>query len=66
MIKINRGGWKTRYGVKQVAKYDSIRRKQKLLVRCKFCDFKRVKRQAVGLWKCGKCDIKYAGDAYEI
>ena len=66
MVKINRGGWSVRYGVKQVAKYDQIRRRQKTMQRCKFCDFKKIKRQSVGIWKCHKCNTIYAGDAYNL
>jgi large subunit ribosomal protein L37Ae len=32
--------------------------------KCPQCGFSRVKRESVGIWKCGKCGFTYTGGAY--
>ncbi len=32
--------------------------------RCPQCGFPRVKRESVGVWRCGKCDYTFTGGAY--
>ena len=32
--------------------------------KCPQCGFVKVKRQSVGVWKCGKCQYTFTGGAY--
>jgi len=32
--------------------------------KCPQCNFPRVKRESVGIWKCRKCGFTYTGGAY--
>ena len=53
-----------RYGRKlreKVGKLDKLRLDSK---DCPYCNYKKVKRVAAGIWYCGKCDFKFAGRAY--
>jgi len=55
-----------RYGRTIRNKLEKIERKQKTLYTCPDCNKKSVKRTAVGIWECTKCDAKFAGKAYEL
>ena len=55
-----------RYGRTIRNKLEKIERKQKTLYICPDCNKKSVKRIAVGIWECIKCDAKFAGKAYEL
>ena len=57
------GRFGTRYGRSvrtKVADIESIQRKKQ---QCPFCG-KTAQRQARGIWKCKKCDKKFAGHVY--
>tara|TARA_Y100000310_G_C20594554_1_gene769827 strand:- start:941 stop:1144 length:204 start_codon:yes stop_codon:yes gene_type:complete len=60
------GRFGVRYGRTPKTKLKKIEAKQKATYTCPHCTYKRVKRVSVGIWKCNKCDIKFAGKAYEI
>jgi len=56
-----------RYGRTVRAKYDKIQSQLKSKKKCPYCNkVGSVKRIAVGIWKCDKCNIKFAGKAYNI
>ena len=55
-----------RYGWTIRNKLEKIERKQKELYTCPECNKKSVKRLAVGIWECTKCQAKMAGKAYEL
>jgi large subunit ribosomal protein L37Ae len=55
-----------RYGRTIRTKLEKIETKQKSLCTCPDCHKKAVKRLAVGIWQCRKCDSKFAGKAYEL
>jgi large subunit ribosomal protein L37Ae len=55
-----------RYGRTVKKKLAIIENKQKALYICPSCRTKAVKRLAVGIWQCKKCNSKMAGKAYEL
>ena len=55
-----------RYGRKPKKKFAQIEAKQRAKHKCPYCNKDAVKRQAMGIWKCGKCEVKFAGKAYTI
>jgi len=54
----------TRYGVGIRKRLLKIEPKQRADQECPFCGFKKVKRDAPGIYVCGKCESKFAGGAY--
>jgi large subunit ribosomal protein L37Ae len=56
----------TRYGRTMKLKYGQIEAEQRKKHKCPYCSHAAVKRQAVGIWKCGKCGVKFTGKAYTI
>jgi large subunit ribosomal protein L37Ae len=58
------GRYGARYGAKLRRRVLDIEKKANEPVRCPSCATKALKRQAVGLWKCNKCDLLFAGGAY--
>jgi large subunit ribosomal protein L37Ae len=53
-----------RYGRKPKKKFGLIEAKQRAKHKCPSCNKVAVKRIAVGIWHCSKCDLKIAGKAY--
>jgi large subunit ribosomal protein L37Ae len=58
------GRFGSRYGAKLRRRVLDIDDRRKEPTRCPACATKALKRQAVGLWKCSKCDLLFAGGAY--
>jgi large subunit ribosomal protein L37Ae len=58
------GRYGSRYGVGIRKRVLKVEDKQKNLAMCPFCNFKKVKRQAAGLFKCNKCGAEFTGGAY--
>ena len=58
------GRFGPRYGAKLRRRVLDIDNRRKEPSRCPSCATKALKRKAVGLWKCGKCDLLFAGGAY--
>lgn len=56
----------TRYGRTYKHKLGMIERIQKESTLCPYCLKKKVKRIAMGIWKCTKCSAKFTGKAYTI
>jgi len=55
-----------RYGRTIRNKLEKIERKQKTLYTCPVCAKKAVRKTAIGIWHCTKCEAKMAGKAYEL
>ncbi|MBS3132060.1 50S ribosomal protein L37ae [Candidatus Woesearchaeota archaeon] len=55
-----------RYGRKTKDKFGKIEKEQRKLHKCPFCSHVKVKRVALGIWQCRKCNSKFAGKAYTI
>jgi len=53
-----------RYGAAVRKRYIKIMVEFKKPHKCPQCGFMKVKRESVGIWKCGKCNFTFAGGAY--
>jgi large subunit ribosomal protein L37Ae len=53
-----------RYGATVRKRYVKVIAGLKKAHRCPQCGFVRVKRESVGVWKCGKCGFTFTGGAY--
>ncbi len=58
------GRYGSRYGAKLRRRTLDIDNRRKEPTRCPACATKALKRKAVGLWECSKCDLLFAGGAY--
>ncbi|HIJ11792.1 TPA: 50S ribosomal protein L37ae [Candidatus Woesearchaeota archaeon] len=54
----------SRYGRKPKTKFAKIEAQQRAKHKCNACSKIAVRRLAMGIWQCTKCDIKFAGRAY--
>ena len=61
----NAGKWGSRYGVSNRRAAGAIERRAKATYVCPSCFYERVRRQAVGIWQCRKCDHRFAGGAWQ-
>ncbi len=55
-----------RYGRKPKIKFSTIETEQRKLHKCPYCSKVAVKRLALGIWQCKKCEAKFAGKAYSV
>lgn len=55
-----------RYGRKTKLKFSKVETEQRKLHKCPYCSKIAVKRVAMGIWQCRKCDAKFTGKAYSI
>ena len=55
-----------RYGRKSKLKFSKIETEQRKLHKCPYCSKIAVKRVAIGIWKCRKCNAKFTGKAYSV
>ena len=55
-----------RYGRKPKLKFSKIETEQRKLHKCPYCNKIAVKRIAMGIWNCRKCDAKFTGKAYSV
>jgi len=53
-----------RYGRSTKAKFAQIEAQQRAKHKCPSCNKQGVKRVAMGIWQCMKCNVKFAGKAY--
>lgn len=60
------GRFGARYGKKVRNMLVQVESKQKKRQKCPFCKRLGVKRLASGIWKCPKCNKKFAGDSYTV
>ncbi len=58
------GRFGPRYGAKLRRRVLEIEKKRNEPTRCPACATRALKRKAVGLWICKKCDLLFAGGAY--
>lgn len=58
------GRFGARYGAKLRRRVLDIEKKASEPNRCPSCATRALKREAVGLWKCNKCGLVFAGGAY--
>jgi large subunit ribosomal protein L37Ae len=58
------GRFGARYGAKLRRRVLDIEKKASEPNRCPACATRALKREAVGLWKCTKCNLLFAGGAY--
>jgi len=58
------GRFGPRYGAKLRRRVLDIEKRRHEPNRCPACATKALKRKAVGLWQCNKCDLLFAGGAY--
>ena len=55
-----------RYGRKLKLTFSKIETEQRRLHKCPYCNKVAVKRVALGIWQCRKCDVKFTGKAYSV
>ena len=55
-----------RYGRGVKLRFGKIEAEQRKYHTCPYCRAVRVKRVALGIWQCRKCDAKFAGRAYTV
>lgn len=56
----------TRYGARNKEKFAVAETMQRKSHICPFCKKEKVKRISAGIWECKKCNLKFAGKAYEL
>ena len=60
------GRFGSRYGKRVRTKLVKVESKQRVKQTCPFCERKGVKRVSKGIWKCKKCDKKFASNTYYL
>tara|TARA_Y100000310_G_scaffold304075_1_gene342915 strand:+ start:479 stop:697 length:219 start_codon:yes stop_codon:yes gene_type:complete len=60
------GRFGARYGRSVRAKLVNVESKQRKKQKCPFCKKVGIKRLSNGIWKCNKCDKKFASDTYYL
>lgn len=56
----------TRYGRTLKIKLGKIEAQYKKKLVCPYCHYKQVRRTAMGIWKCGKCNTEFTASAYSL
>jgi len=60
------GRFGAKYGRSIRAKLVKVEVKQRVKQKCPFCEKLGVKRLSKGIWKCSKCNKKFASDTYYL
>ena len=60
------GRFGPRYGLSIRQRVIDVESKQKGWHKCPYCNKKRVKRLAAGIWQCKSCEVKFTGKAYHL
>jgi len=60
------GRFGARYGRTVRENLVKVEVKQRIKQICPFCERKGVKRLSNGIWKCSKCDKKFAQNTYYL
>ena len=58
------GRYGARYGVRAKTRVKNIEVSQKIKHICPNCGHQKVRRLSTSIWQCSKCNIKFAGGAY--
>lgn len=58
------GRFGPRYGTKIRKRVQAIEKEQKKSHKCPDCAAIKVKRVSSGIWKCTRCNVKFAAKAY--
>ncbi len=58
------GRFGSRYGKKVRDKLVKVETKQRKKQKCPFCGKLGVKRLSKGIWKCSRCEKKFASNTY--
>ena len=60
------GRFGARYGRSIKSKLVKVEEKQRKKQKCPYCQKLGVKRLSSGIWKCPKCNKKFASDTYYL
>ena len=60
------GRFGARYGKTVRAKLSKVEAKQRKKQKCPFCEKVGIKRLSKGIWKCSRCDKKFASNVYHL
>jgi len=60
------GRFGARYGRSIKSKLVKVEEKQRKKQKCPYCEKLGVKRLSSGIWKCPKCNKKFASDTYYL
>ena len=60
------GRFGSRYGRSVRVKLTKVEDKQRKKQKCPFCKKPGVKRLSKGIWKCSKCNKKFASNIYVL
>ncbi len=60
------GRFGARYGKRVRDKLVKVEEKQRKKQTCPFCSKVGVKRLSKGIWKCSRCEKKFAGGTYYL
>jgi large subunit ribosomal protein L37Ae len=60
------GRFGSRYGKRAKTKLVKVEVKQRVKQKCPFCKRQGAKRLSKGIWKCPKCNKKFASDTYYL
>jgi len=60
------GRFGARYGKRVRDKVVQIESRQRIKQKCPFCGRLQAKRLSKGIWKCSKCNKKFASDTYYL
>ena len=58
------GRYGARYGVRIRKQITAVTNAKNQSYECPRCKHQAVKRVSTGIWKCRRCDLKFAGGAY--
>jgi len=58
------GRYQARYGVRARTQVRNVELTQREKHICPSCGHKKVKRISTSIWQCRKCNVKFAGGAY--
>ena len=66
MVKLSTKRFGARYGARLKKKLAEIESQQKAVYPCPYCNYVKVKRVSMGIWKCKKCEAKFSSKAYSV